>query len=238
MLALLFVFLVLFGAWALVGRRRPGRAGGSFGGPVGFFGSQNTRVADARADAQSWVDRLGGQVMMLNDAGNASARQALADAAERHQSAVGQLHTARSEAQFGYVTRTAVEGLHYIRAARTALGLDPGPALPPQADTSSVAADVRIEGQTWRMSPYRDDTTPYYYAGGQVGGRYAPAGWYSQPWWRTALIAGAAGAGGMLLMDSLLDGFGPHHHGGFGGLGGGDFGGGDFGGGDFGGGGF
>jgi hypothetical protein len=40
-----------------------------------------------------------------------------------------------------------------------------------------------------------------------------PAGWYSEPWWRTALVAGAFGVGSFLLFDALSDGFGAHDQG-------------------------
>ena len=50
------------------------------------------------------------------------------------------------------------------------------------------------------------DRTPNYYPGGRVAGRPVPAGWYSEPWWKTALVAGAWGVGSMLLFDSLFSG--------------------------------
>ncbi|STZ61347.1 Uncharacterised protein [Mycolicibacterium tokaiense] len=90
-----------------------------------------------------------------------------------------------------------------------------------------------------------------------MAGRPVPAGWYSEPWWKPALVAGAWGVGSMLLFSTLFSGmagtgyeegfaqgydqgFGDGGDGGgdFGGDGGGDFGGGDWGGGDFGGGDF
>jgi hypothetical protein len=95
-----------------------------------------------------------------------------------------------------------------------------------------------------------------------VGGRPLPRGWYSEPWWKTALATGAGVLGGMLIFDALFSpmwgdpgydaglfgagdfgggdagggdlGDGGYEVGGDGGdLGGGDFGGGDFSGGDF-----
>ncbi len=92
---------------------------------------------------------------------------------------------------------------------------------------------VVIEGQEYVGSAQRGMATPYYYGGGMVNGRQVGAGWYSSPWWKTALVAGAAGIGGALLTDTLLEGFGHHHHMGMGGgpgMGGPGFGG-DFGGG-------
>lgn len=50
--------------------------------------------------------------------------------------------------------------------------------------------------------------TPNYYPGGRVAGRPVPAGWYSEPWWKTALVAGAWGVGSVLLFDALFSGMG------------------------------
>ncbi len=87
---------------------------------------------------------------------------------------------------------------------------------------------VIIDGREYVGSAQRGTATPYYYGGGMVNGSQVGAGWYSSPWWKTALVAGAAGIGGALLTDTLLEGFGHHHHMGMGGPG---FGGGDIGGG-------
>ncbi|MGY4926225.1 hypothetical protein [Streptomyces sp. 900105755] len=91
--------------------------------------------------------------------------------------------------------------------------------------TAAAGQQVTVSGQTYTSSDRPGAGTPYYYPGGLVGGRTVPGGWYSTPWWKTALVAGAAGVGGMLLADALFDGF--HHHGppmggpgGFGGFGG------------------
>ncbi len=39
-----------------------------------------------------------------------------------------------------------------------------------------------------------------------MAGRPVPAGWYSEPWWKTALVAGAWGVGSVLLFDALFSG--------------------------------
>jgi hypothetical protein len=57
-----------------------------------------------------------------------------------------------------------------------------------------------------QASPMPSAGTPNYYPGGQVAGRPVPAGWYSEPWWKTALVAGAWGAGSALLFDALFSG--------------------------------
>lgn len=171
-------------------------------------------LADAEARARRWVERLGGQITALDAGANTAAKQALADASERHTAAWSQLSQAATPTQFALAGQTAIEGLHYIRAARTALGLDPGPEVPALgAEAVTAPQRMTVGGQEHQASPRPGDATPYYYPGGTVGGRAVPAGWYSTPWWKTALVAGAAGIGGAILADELLDGF--HHHGDF-----------------------
>ncbi|MDQ7910479.1 hypothetical protein RB614_38890 [Phytohabitans sp. ZYX-F-186] len=165
-------------------------------------------LADARAEAQRWYERLGGQVMNLHG-DEPAVRQALVDAGERYTAAGSQLEQARTVRQFALARETALEGLAYARAARLALGLDPGPDLPPLAAAQgagqlTVEREVNVQGQHFKAGPQPGNDTPYYYPGGRVQGRPVPAGWYSQPWWKPAL-AGAAGAvGGILIFDALF----------------------------------
>ena len=223
------------------------------------------QLEDANAEARRWTERLGGQVLSL--VGNDEpSKQALADAAERYNAASSQLDQAKTVAQSRLVTQTALEGLYYVRAARTAMGMDPGPELPAptgQARAGSVTEDrdVDVEGQHYAASPRPSDRTPHYYPGGMVAGRAVPQGWYSTPWWKSALVGGAWGLGSFLLFDAMFsgmagvpavgswdsgeamagddygggDGDGDGGDGGDGGDFGGGDGGGDFGGGDFGG---
>ncbi|MEU4802744.1 hypothetical protein [Actinosynnema sp. NPDC023587] len=226
-------------------------------------------LEDAQADARRWVERLGGQVMNLTGTDVASS-QALADASERFTAAGSQMEQAKTVEQCKLVTQTAMEGLYYVRAARTAMGLDPGPELPDltgQSRAGRVGEDrqVSVEGHDYAASPRPGSDTPHYYPGGVVAGRPVPQGWYSEPWWKPALVAGAWGVGSVLLFsamfsgmsgvsaeaayaDGYADGAGADGGGdaggdggggdGGGGDGGGDAGGGDWGGGDFGGGDF
>ena len=225
--------------------------------------SQQTRLEDARADAQRWYERLGGQLMNLHG-DSPAALQALSDASERYNAAGGQLQQANSVRQFELARESALEGLNYVRAARTAMGIDPGPELPPLASTQGAGRltqerEVTVQGQHYKAGPMPGADTPYYYPGGRVQGRPVPAGWYSTPVWKTALGAGAGVLGGMLIFDALFapgfgdmgygDGFQDGYQdaaqdfggdGGFDGNGfdgngfdGGGFDGGDFGGGDF-----
>ncbi|HEY0450230.1 hypothetical protein [Actinophytocola sp.] len=234
--------------------------------------AKQNRLEDAKAEARRWVERLGGQVMNLVGTDEAS-KQALADASERYNAAGSQMEQAKTVEQSRLVTKTALEGLYYARAAREAMGLDPGPELPVDPDqqrAGKVNEDrrVTVEGQEYEASPQPGANTPHYYPGGRVAGRPVPQGWYSEPWWKPALIGGAWGLGSALLFSSLFsgmygipdaaaweqgydagqqdsmdgggDGGGDGGDGGGGDMGGdgGDMGGGDYGGGDFGGGDF
>lgn len=202
-----------------------GRGGRTYppGGGFGAFGTEQ-RTQDAEAEARRLVDRLSGGITNLDGGGNPAATQALADAAERYSAALGELTRARTATQFALVSQTAVEGLHYIRAARVALGLDPGPSLPDLGTGQLVQSrQVQVGGQQYLGSPTPGSATPYYYPGGAIGGRPVPAGWYNTPWWKTALVAGAAGAGGMLLMDALFGAGGFGSDMGIGGFDGGGF---------------
>jgi hypothetical protein len=226
--------------------------------------TKTRELDDAKADARRWVERLGGQVLSLVGT-NDAAKQALADAAERYTAAGSQMDQARSAAQARGVTETAYEGLYYVRAARSAMDLDPGPELPPLpgqhlAGAVTEAREVEVEGHRYGASPDATGRNTHFYPGGVVAGRPVPRGWYSEPWWRPALVAGAWGLGSALLFSSMFSGMsgvayadgyadgmaadGMDGGGDFGGDQGGDFGdtggdwGGDFGGGDWGGGDF
>ncbi len=166
---------------------------------------------DAGAEARRWVERLGGQVYALDSKGDPAAGQAIADAAERFTAAGSQVEQARTVQQYRLAQQTAYEGLYYIRAARITLGLDPGPelpAIPGQRKAGAVTEDrdVEIEGHEYQASPRAGDRTRHYYPGGMVAGRPVPQGWYSEPWWRPALVGGAWGVGTFMLTSALFGG--------------------------------
>jgi hypothetical protein len=167
-------------------------------------------LADAKADARRVIERLGGQVFNLTGTDDAS-KQALADASERYNAAASQIDQATTARQAALAKESAIEGLYYVRAARAAMGLDPGPeleSLSGQRAAGAVTEDrrVTVEGRQIEASPTPSPRTPNYYPGGRVAGRPVPAGWYSEPWWKPALVAGAWGVGSVLLFDALFDG--------------------------------
>ncbi|GJF08921.1 hypothetical protein NGTWS1803_13310 [Mycolicibacterium cyprinidarum] len=167
-------------------------------------------LADAKADARRVIERLGGQVYALSGNNDAS-KQALADASERYTAASSQIDQATTARQAELAKESAMEGLYYIRAARTAMGMDPGPeleSLSGQQTAGTVTEDRRIafEGREVEASPMPSERTPNYYPGGRVAGRPVPAGWYSEPWWKPALVAGAWGVGSALLFSTMFSG--------------------------------
>ena len=76
------------------------------------------------------------------------------------------------------------------------------PRRAPGSSPRSARSTCRGRPSGPARSPAGD--TPYYYPGGRFQGRPVPAGWYSTPWWKTALGAGAGVLGGMLIVDALF----------------------------------
>jgi len=172
--------------------------------------AKQRRLDDAKADARRWLERLGGQVLNLSGSDTPS-QQAMADAAERYNAAGSQMEQAQTEDQARLVTATALEGLYYVRAARLAMDMDPGPELPADAERERAGKvtehrSVDVEGETYEASPDPGRNTPHYYPGGRVAGRPVPQGWYSEPWWKPALVAGAWGMGSMFLFSAMFAG--------------------------------
>jgi hypothetical protein len=135
----------------------------------------------------------------------------MADASERYTAASSAIEQATTARQALLAKESALEGLYYVRAARIAMGMDPGPELETlagQRTAGTVTEDRRVdfEGREIEASPNPSERTPNYYPGGRVAGRPVPAGWYSEPWWKPALVAGAWGIGSVLLFDALFSG--------------------------------
>lgn len=166
--------------------------------------------ADAQADARRWIDRLGSQVLTLTGTDTAST-QALADASERFNAASSAIGQAQTVKQAQLARESALEGLHYVNAAREIMDLPAGPELPPlagQRAAGKVTEERTIEqdGQTITASPTASAETPNYYPGGKVAGRPVPAGWYSTPWWASAMASGVWTAGSVMMFSALFSG--------------------------------
>ena len=165
---------------------------------------------DALADARRWTERLGGQVMNVAGSDTAST-QAMADASERFTAANAAIARATTAKQALLARESALEGMHYVQAARDIMGMPAGPELPPlegQRAAGKVTEERTIEheGQKITASPYASAATPNYYPGGKVAGRPVPAGWYSTPWWADAMATGVWMMGYSMMFNSLFMG--------------------------------
>jgi hypothetical protein len=116
------------------------------------------QLDDARAEARHWVERLGGELLLLDGAaarlGTGSAA-GLAEAAERFTAAGAELGTARTPKQCRIAQDTAVEGLHHVRSARRSLRLDPGPRVPGQGVGDVLRA--ALHDGVWSIPKLVDD---------------------------------------------------------------------------------
>jgi hypothetical protein len=93
------------------------------------------QLDDARAEARHWVERLGGELLVLDHAAvrvGGTGPAGLAEAAERFTAAGAELGVARTPRQCRLARQSAVEGLHHVRTARRTLRLDAGPRVPLQ----------------------------------------------------------------------------------------------------------
>lgn len=168
------------------------------------------QLEDAQADARRWIERLGSQVLSIAGT-DAASTQAVADASERYNAAASQISTANSAKQANLARESALEGLHYMNAARELMDMTPGPQLPPlegqrAAGKVSERRTIEHDGQTLVASPEASDETPNYYPGGNVAGRPVPAGWYSSPWWASALASGMWTASSMMMFSMMFSG--------------------------------
>ncbi|WP_067828383.1 hypothetical protein [Nocardia inohanensis] len=87
------------------------------------------RVADAKTEVRGYLDRMGSELVLL-DPDSTAALDALGEAADRMNIARTQLAAATTLGQVRVARETARGGLYFIRKAREAMGLDPGPPIP------------------------------------------------------------------------------------------------------------
>lgn len=172
---------------------------------------EQVQFDDAMADAKRWTDRLGSQVLTLSG-NDAASTQAMADASERFNAASSGLATATTAKQAMLARESALEGLHYVNAAREIMGLPAGPQLPElegqrEAGRVTEQRSVRQEdGSVITASPHATAATPHYYPGGAVAGRPVPAGWYSTAWWTPAMMTGMWAASSMMFYSAMFSG--------------------------------
>lgn len=100
----------------------------------------------------------------------------MADASERYTAAGAQLDQARTSPQYRLVSDTALEGLYYVRAARVAMDMDPGPELPGSAERARAGElgaeqSVEVEGRSVTGAPQPSAQNSHYYPGGMIDGR-------------------------------------------------------------------
>src|SRR5699024_938253 len=88
--------------------------------------------AEDTAQARRWVERLAGQVERVPPRSE-PARRSMEAAEDRLERARGMLPRAAAPADAVRIHETAIEGLHYVRAAHEADGDPPGAPLPPAA---------------------------------------------------------------------------------------------------------
>ncbi|MBL1073673.1 hypothetical protein JK358_04640 [Nocardia sp. 2] len=87
------------------------------------------RVAAAKGEVRGYLDRMSSELMQL-DPDNDTALNALGEAVDRMTVARTQLASATTLGQVRVARETARGGLYFIRKAREAMGLDPGPPIP------------------------------------------------------------------------------------------------------------
>lgn len=177
------------------------------GGAFLYTRSRRRRINElegARADVESLYNRLGNDVSTLSAGEDATARQALADASERYSATGALLSKSDTPGEFAAARRTAIEGLTAARVARAALGLDPGPEIPPPPGAGPQLTDrqtMRVGDRDVDGSPEYEPGRSHYFGGGMLGGRMVPGGWYSFPFWETMLmgsvLTGGFGGGDM-----------------------------------------
>lgn len=154
----LSVLLIVGAVAGVVARRRAGRTRRPAGRPgrpgrSGASGPSGLSDLDAEAEANHWLIRLGGGLVLPGArawaGADEAAGRALTSAAECHRAARDRLSGARTAGEYEEVTRVAKEGLEHLRSARAALGQPAsaavdGPALPRAARVPAAGVGCAV----------------------------------------------------------------------------------------------
>ncbi|MEU0538252.1 hypothetical protein [Nocardia sp. NPDC005978] len=87
------------------------------------------RLARAKSEVRGYLDRTGSELLLL-DPDNDAALNAVTEAVDHMTTARSQLAAATNLGQVRVARESARAGLYFIRKAREAMGLDPGPPIP------------------------------------------------------------------------------------------------------------
>ncbi len=169
-------------------------------------------LADAKADARRVIERLGGRCSTCPATTTPPPRRWLTLRTVYRRLLADRAGHYRQAGDAGQGKRD--RRLYYVRAARTAMGMDPpGPELESMTGQKAAGAvtedrKVQFEGREIEASPQPPSPrTPNYYPPAAGSRAVRPRRWYSEPWWKTALVAGAwGGVGSVLLFDALFSG--------------------------------
>lgn len=173
-------------------------------------GNRNAvRPRRREADTRRVIERASAARLINLTGTDTASQQALADASEQFTAASSQIEQATTAKQAMLAKESALEGLYYVRAARLAMNMDPGPELETisgQKSAGVVTEDRRIEfeGRQVEASPTPTQRTPNYFPGGRVAGRPVPAGWYSEPWWACIGGQGLGTGSGVVVRRAVL----------------------------------
>ncbi|MGV9413068.1 hypothetical protein ACWDOP_24440 [Nocardia sp. NPDC003693] len=87
------------------------------------------RLARAKSEVRGYLDRTGSELLLI-DPDNDAALAAVTEAVDHMNTARSQLASATNLGQVRLARESARAGLYFIRKAREAMGLDPGPPIP------------------------------------------------------------------------------------------------------------
>ena len=113
---------------------------------------------DAKADARRVIERLGGQVLNLTGSDDASKQAHGRRVRAVHRRVAPRSTRPPPPSRRCWPRKARIEGLYYVRAARIAMGMDPGPeleSLAGQRSAGTVTEDRRVdfEGREIEASP-------------------------------------------------------------------------------------